>query len=703
MAVIFGTGGNDTLTGTNTSDQFFAGAGNDVITTGGGIDNVNAGDGNDTLNLVAGDSGQGQGDADIFKISEGSNPGLNNGFITVNGDYFGLDADVLDVTDLIANGWTLESNAITSTDGQESPAVPGELGFHGRMTLTKPGFLPITIVYNDIESFDIAPPGPVDGTNDPEVMSPGYTDADGDEVDGADGVNDTIFGNGGNDTINAGLGDDSVDAGLGTDSVDGGIGNDTLDGGADEDSLTGGDGADSLIGGLASDTLAGGLGADTLAGDAGDDDIAVGGADSALGGSGDDVFTVDPTDTAGDVAATIDGGTDATSGNPDDTANGNAGDILDLGDQTEDLTVTLTANPETGTVNGLDADGTPDITFAEIEQIETGAGDDTVNGSTATGPVDVTTGAGNDSITTGTGDDSIAAGSGADDVTGGAGADTIQGGDDADTIRGVDAGDVIDGGTGGDDRDTLDLTGSAPVGGRFEITITGTDPDGDSQSGFVTFFDAANTATGIAQFTEIETIVPCFTPGTLVLTRSGDKPVELIRPGDRVLTRDNGFREVAWAGAKAMSAAELLRGERLRPVMVRAGALGRGRPERDTLFSPNHRVFVDGPDCAMMFGDHEVLVAVKHLVGRPGIEAALPNSGVRYVHFMFDRHEVVFGNGCWTESFQPGDMALNGVGAEQRAEILALFPEISEHLPDVAFGAARRVLKRQEARVLGRF
>ena len=74
--------------------------------------------------------------------------------------------------------------------------------------------------------------------------------------------------------------------------------------------------------------------------------------------------------------------------------------------------------------------------------------------------------------------------------------------------------------------------------------------------------------------------------------------------------------------------------------------------------------------------------------------------GVSYIHFMFDQHEVVLSNGAWTESFQPGDYSLNGIGNAQRNEILELFPEL-EHAEGIkSYQAARRSLKKHEAQLL---
>ncbi len=67
---------------------------------------------------------------------------------------------------------------------------------------------------------------------------------------------------------------------------------------------------------------------------------------------------------------------------------------------------------------------------------------------------------------------------------------------------------------------------------------------------------------------------------------------------------------------------------------------------------------------------------------------------------MFDQHEVVLSNGSWTESFQPGEQTLGDMDTEQREEIFMLFPELRDAEGIAAYQAARRSLKKHEAKLL---
>lgn len=182
--------------------------------------------------------------------------------------------------------------------------------------------------------------------------------------------------------------------------------------------------------------------------------------------------------------------------------------------------------------------------------------------------------------------------------------------------------------------------------------------------------------------------VPCFTPGTQIATDQGERPVEDIVPGMRIVTRDNGLQEVRWTGTKRFDWLDLRGNPHLRPVLIRAGALGDHGPEQDMLVSPNHRILVTNDRTSLHFDEHEVLVAAKHLIDNRGI-SEVEALGVTYHHFLFEGHEAVLANGCWSESFQPGDFSLGAIGNAQRSEILELFPDLKSPEGIEAFADVR--------------
>lgn len=172
--------------------------------------------------------------------------------------------------------------------------------------------------------------------------------------------------------------------------------------------------------------------------------------------------------------------------------------------------------------------------------------------------------------------------------------------------------------------------------------------------------------------------IPCFTAGTLIETDRGPVVVEALVPGDLVLTRDNDLQPLRWTGGTVLDEVDLAAAPHLRPIRIKAGALGAGTPERDLLVSPQHRVLVRSAIAQKMFGTPEVLVAAKQLVLLDGVDIADDVDSVHYIHLLFDRHEILVSNGAQTESLYTGPEALKGVGAAARAEIAGLFPQLLE-------------------------
>jgi hypothetical protein len=170
---------------------------------------------------------------------------------------------------------------------------------------------------------------------------------------------------------------------------------------------------------------------------------------------------------------------------------------------------------------------------------------------------------------------------------------------------------------------------------------------------------------------------PCFASGTLIETGRGAVPVEDLRVGDLVLTRDAGLQPIRWTGSRRLGRAALEAAPGQRPIRIRAGALGNGMPTRDLLVSPQHRILVRSRIAQRMFGTPEVLVAAKQLLALDGIERVDALEEVTYVHLLLDRHHIVLSNGAATETLYTGAEALKALGPATRCDILNAVPTLA--------------------------
>ena len=195
--------------------------------------------------------------------------------------------------------------------------------------------------------------------------------------------------------------------------------------------------------------------------------------------------------------------------------------------------------------------------------------------------------------------------------------------------------------------------------------------------------DAASGTDGVIDLAD----VLCFARGTLIQTQLGEVPIEQLEMGHRVLTMDDGYQPIRWIGRTALSRADLEANPKLKPIRIRADALGPGLPKQDLLVSPQHRVLVRSAIAHRMFDAHEVLIPANKLLTLPGIDIEWEADGVDYFHILFDAHQLVWSNGAVTESLFTGPEALKAVSPEAREEIETLFPEIAR--PDFVPTAVR--------------
>lgn len=164
----------------------------------------------------------------------------------------------------------------------------------------------------------------------------------------------------------------------------------------------------------------------------------------------------------------------------------------------------------------------------------------------------------------------------------------------------------------------------------------------------------------------------CFADGARLATPEGERAVETLAVGDRVLTADHGPQPITWIFAKTWTPAEIAAAPNLAPVLIRADALAPGIPNRDLRVSQLHRVVVQGAIARRMFGANEVMIPAKALLPLAGVTLEVPDADVTYYHVMLARHEVVVSNAVRTESLFLGQQVLTSVPANALEEICTL-------------------------------
>ena len=140
--------------------------------------------------------------------------------------------------------------------------------------------------------------------------------------------------------------------------------------------------------------------------------------------------------------------------------------------------------------------------------------------------------------------------------------------------------------------------------------------------------------------------MPTLLPSTPVATPRGYKPVQDLRRGDTVLTRDDGVVPVLQRVQRSVPA----RGS-FRPIRMRAPYFGL---QQDIIVAPDQRLIIDGPEVEYLFGQEAVLVPARHRVN--GFAALFEPCGpvIRYTQLLLPRHETLLAAGTSAESLYIG-------------------------------------------------
>ena len=180
-----------------------------------------------------------------------------------------------------------------------------------------------------------------------------------------------------------------------------------------------------------------------------------------------------------------------------------------------------------------------------------------------------------------------------------------------------------------------------------------------------------------------------FTRGTRITMATGEqKPVEDIRPGDRVLTRDDGPQEVRWIGHLTMRAL----GE-FAPIVITEGTLNNAA---DLTVSPDHRLFIYQRHDHIGAGRSELLVRARHLVN--GETVYVQEGGfVDYFQILFDTHQIIFAEGISAETMQADQRTRPVLPREVEQSLEAPSKSSAGSATARAFELQEKLLKRPDA------
>ncbi len=148
-----------------------------------------------------------------------------------------------------------------------------------------------------------------------------------------------------------------------------------------------------------------------------------------------------------------------------------------------------------------------------------------------------------------------------------------------------------------------------------------------------------------------------FAHGTQILTLNGERPVESLVVGDRIIARGVGALTL-----RKIDVHRLEEDDDASPVLIRAGAL---MNRHDLIVAPDQQLLIQDAMAQLFFGDQKVLVYAKHLVNGDTIEFLdAKTDRAEFWTLGFDCLDVVYANG--TMAAVPSPMAvLRGIAEDE--------------------------------------
>ena len=171
--------------------------------------------------------------------------------------------------------------------------------------------------------------------------------------------------------------------------------------------------------------------------------------------------------------------------------------------------------------------------------------------------------------------------------------------------------------------------------------------------------------------------------GANLRTPCGARRVEFLRPGDLVVTRDNGLMPVRMIWTQSFTAAEIAADPSLAPVVLRPRAVGPMMPQKTLSVGAAHRLLIPGWRLLDEPDGESCLVPARDIVGLndSSFIDRSPDQ-VTYYNVVFDEHQVFCANSLPVESFMPTGETLREVPKTVKDDLRKTFPELAPKFAD---------------------
>ncbi|MGJ8610846.1 MAG: Hint domain-containing protein [Octadecabacter sp.] len=123
--------------------------------------------------------------------------------------------------------------------------------------------------------------------------------------------------------------------------------------------------------------------------------------------------------------------------------------------------------------------------------------------------------------------------------------------------------------------------------------------------------------------------------GTTVMTLDGEKAVENLNVGDRVITRDSGMAILRSVRTKVAHVAS---------IQIKAGSLGHTRPHADMLVGPDTLVHIRDWRAKALFGADVATVKAKRLIDGEFV-SEVEAQKMTVSELVFDKQHIIYADG----------------------------------------------------------